>query len=106
ASNRDPNKAVAEGVLREDLFYRLNVIPIHLPPLRTRREDIPLLVTHFIQKLSRQLGKKVSGITPEGMALLEQHHWPGNIRELENVIERAIVLGTSETLGVDALPSS
>ena len=104
ASNRDLAGAVAEGVLREDLFYRLNVIPIHLPPLRERRDDIPLLVNHFIQKLARETGKDVRGITPEALALLEQYRWPGNIRELQNAIERAIVLGTGPTLEVDALP--
>jgi two-component system response regulator PilR (NtrC family) len=106
ASNRDPEKAVAEGTLREDLFYRLNVIPIHLPPLRDRREDIPLLVAHFLQKFSRELGKDVKGVTPEALAVLERYHWPGNIRELENVLERAIVLGAGDTLGADALPDS
>jgi len=105
ASNRDLAGAVAEGVLREDLFYRLNVIPIHLPPLRERRDDIPLLVNHFIQKLARETGKDVRGITPEALAMLEQQRWPGNIRELQNSIERAIVLGTGPTLEVDALPS-
>jgi len=105
ASNRDLTKAVAEGALREDLFYRLNVIPIHLPPLRERREDIPLLVAYFIHKLSRELGKRVSGVTPDALVMLEQYHWPGNIRELENVIERAIVLGSEEIIGPDALPS-
>jgi len=106
ASNRDLEEAVAEGVLREDLFYRLNVIPIQLPPLRERREDIPLLVTHFIQKFGKQLGKDVRAITPEGLAVLERHHWPGNIRELENVLERAIVLGAGDLLGVESLPES
>jgi len=105
ASNRDLGKAVADGSLREDLFYRLNVIPVHLPPLRERREDIPLLVSHFIQKLSGQLGKRLTGVVPDALAVLERYHWPGNIRELENVIERAIVLGSGEVLGVDALPS-
>src|SRR6266704_2799248 len=106
ASNRDVGKAVADGSLREDLFYRLNVIPIHLPPLRDRREDIPLLVAHFIQKLAGQLGKRVTAVAPDALVVLERYHWPGNIRELENVIERAIVLGSGEILGVDALPSS
>ncbi|PYO01031.1 MAG: Fis family transcriptional regulator [Candidatus Rokuibacteriota bacterium] len=106
ASNRDLTKAVAAGALREDLFYRLNVIPLHLPPLRERREDIPLLVSHFLQKLSRQLGKRVTALAPDALAVLERYHWPGNIRELENVIERAIVLGSGEVLGVDALPST
>jgi two-component system response regulator PilR (NtrC family) len=104
ASNRDLGRAVAEGRLREDLFYRLNVIPIHLPPLRERREDIPLLAAHFIEKVSRALGRAPKPITPEAMAALERYHWPGNVRELENVIERAIVLGSGETLDVDALP--
>ena len=105
ASNRDLGRAVTDGVLREDLFYRLNVIPIHLPPLRDRHEDIPMLVAHFIKKLSREMGRPVRGVTPEALAVLEQYHWPGNIRELENVVERAIVLGSSEVLEVDALPA-
>ena len=104
ASNRDLSRAVADGVLREDLFYRLNVIPIHLPALRERRQDIPLLIAHFINKLSRDMGRAVRGVTPEALAFLEQYHWPGNIRELENLIERAIVLGSNELLGPDALP--
>ena len=106
ASNRDLETAVRDGVMREDLFYRLNVIPIHLPPLRERREDIAFLVAHFIQKFSKELGKEVRGVTPEAMAVLERHHWPGNIRELENAIERAIVLGTGEMLGIESLPES
>jgi two-component system, NtrC family, response regulator PilR len=106
ASNRDLGRAVTDGVLREDLFYRLNVIPIHLAPLRDRREDIPLLVAHFIAKLSREVGRPVRGVTPEALAVLEQYHWPGNIRELENVVERAIVLGSSEVLELEALPAS
>jgi two-component system response regulator PilR (NtrC family) len=104
ASNRDPARAVTDGMLREDLFYRLNVIPIHLPPLRERREDIPPLVAYFVQKLSRELGKTVTGISPEALARLERYHWPGNVRELENVIERAIVLGSGDTVGLEALP--
>ena len=106
ASNRDLEEAVQEGILREDLFYRLNVIPIQLPPLRERREDIPLLVAHFLQKFSKELGKDVRGVAPEAMAVLERYRWPGNIRELENVLERAIVLGAGEMLGVEALPES
>jgi len=106
ASNRDLGKAVADGVLREDLFYRLNVIPVHLPPLRDRREDIPLLVAHFIKKLAREVGRPVRGATPEAVAILEQYHWPGNIRELENVVERAMVLGRGEMLDVEALPTT
>jgi two-component system response regulator PilR (NtrC family) len=105
ASNRDLGRAVTDGILREDLFYRLNVIPIHLPPLRDRREDIPLLVAHFITKLTGEVGRSVKGVSPEALAVLEQYHWPGNIRELENVIERAIVLGSTELLEADALPA-
>ena len=104
ASNKEPEKAVADGVLREDLFYRLNVIPIHVPPLRERREDIPLLITHFMQKFALNFGKEITGITPEALQILERYHWPGNIRELENVIERAIVLGTGDTVTAEALP--
>ena len=104
ASNRDVSRAVADSVLREDLFYRLNVIPIHLPPLRDRVEDVPLLVSHFIAKIAKEVGKTVKGITPEALAVLERYHWPGNIRELENIIERAIVLGGADVLGVEGLP--
>ncbi|MBI3637290.1 MAG: sigma-54-dependent Fis family transcriptional regulator [Candidatus Rokubacteria bacterium] len=104
ASNRNVEKAVDDGTLRGDLFYRLNVIPIQVPPLRERREDIPLLVAHFIQKVARETGKAVRGVTPEALAVLEQYRWPGNIRELENVVERAIVLGGGDTIGLDALP--
>jgi len=104
ASNRDLGKAVADGVLREDLFYRLNVIPIHLPPLRERREDIAPLVAHFIKKISAELARPVRGVTPEALGVLERYHWPGNIRELENVVERALVLGSGDTLDAAALP--
>jgi two-component system response regulator PilR (NtrC family) len=106
ASNRDLEAAVSDGTMREDLFYRLNVIPIRLPPLRERREDIPLLVAHFLQKLGKELGKEVRGVTADALAVLERYHWPGNIRELENVVERAIVLGAGEVLGADSLPES
>ena len=104
ASNRDLARAVTEGVLREDLFYRLNVIPIQLPPLRDRRDDIPLLVAHFIEKIAAAQAKPVRGVAPDAMTLLEAHHWPGNIRELENVIERAMVLGSGVVIDVEALP--
>jgi two-component system response regulator PilR (NtrC family) len=104
ASNRDLARAVAEGALREDLFYRLNVIPIQLPPLRDRRDDIPLLVAHFIEKIAAAQAKPLRGVAPDAMTLLEAHHWPGNIRELENVIERAMVLGSGVIIDVEALP--
>jgi two-component system, NtrC family, response regulator PilR len=106
ASNRDVTRAVADGLLREDLFYRLNVIPIHLPPLRERKEDVPLLVVHFVEKIGRSTGKAVRGVAPDALALLEGYHWPGNVRELENVIERAIVLGSGETITREALPAN
>ena len=104
ASNRDLSKAMADGVLREDLYYRLNVIPIHMPPLRERLEDIPLLVSHFIARITKDVGKSVKGISPDSLAILERYHWPGNIRELENVVERAIVLGSGDLLSPDSLP--
>jgi two-component system, NtrC family, response regulator PilR len=106
ASNRELAKAVSDGTLREDLFYRLNVIPIHLPPLRERREDIAPLVAHFVRKIAVEIGKEVKGVSPETLAILERYHWPGNIRELENIVERAIVLGNSDTLEPDALPTT
>src|SRR2546426_1069896 len=104
ASNREVAKAVADGVLREDLFYRLNVIPIHLPPLRERREDIPLLVAHFVRRLSAELGPPVRSVTPGALPVLETYRWPGHVRELENVIERALVLGSGDRLDAPGLP--
>ena len=92
ATNKDLKKAVAEGSFREDLFYRLDVIPIEVPPLRERKEDIPLLVEHFVSKYCRILGHEVKGVSPEAMQRLTAHLWNGNVRELENVIERAITL--------------
>ena len=106
ATHRDLSVAVKGGSFREDLFYRLNVIPIQLPPLRERREDVPLLIAHFLQKFSKELGKDARGVTPEAMIVLERYHWPGNIRELENVLERAIVLGGADMVGVESLPES
>ncbi len=90
ATNRDLEKAVAEGVFREDLYYRLDVIPIRLPPLRERTGDIPLLAKHFLEELSRESGKPLPQLTPEAMRLLQGYEWRGNVRELENVIERAV----------------
>ncbi|HEY5609884.1 MAG TPA: sigma-54 dependent transcriptional regulator [Thermoanaerobaculia bacterium] len=104
ASNADLQQLVRDIHFREDLYYRLNVIPIHLPPLRRRREDIPLLVTHFLHKYSEENRKKIREVTPEAMKVLLDHTWPGNVRELENTIERAVVLSTTERIGVDLLP--
>jgi two-component system, NtrC family, response regulator AtoC len=92
ATNRDLAKAVADGSFREDLFYRLNVIAITLPPLRERPEDIPLLVQHFLDRLSKDLSRRLDGVSPEAMAALVAHAWPGNVRELRNVLERGAVV--------------
>ena len=98
ATNKDLEKAVAEGTFREDLYYRLDVIPIHLPPLRERVEDIPLLVRHFLTVMNQGLNKKIRTITPEAMKALQAHPWRGNVRELENVIERVVALTTGEAI--------
>ena len=104
ATNQDLTKAVAEGRFREDLFYRINVIPIVLPPLRDRREDIPLLAEHFLAKFAEQMEKPMSGISRTAMELLMRHDWPGNIRELENVLERAVALEATPTILAESLP--
>jgi len=105
ATNQDLSKLVAEGRFREDLFYRINVIPITLPPLRDRREDIPLVAEHFLGKYAEQMGKQISGISKAAMDLLGQHDWPGNIRELENVIERAVALESTPAILPESLPT-
>jgi two-component system response regulator PilR (NtrC family) len=104
ATNADLTKLMAENRFREDLFYRLNVINIALPPLRRRREDIPLLVAHFLDKYAEENKRKVREVTPDAMRILLDHTWPGNVRELENTIERATVLCTGDRIGVDLLP--
>jgi two-component system, NtrC family, response regulator PilR len=104
ATNQDLAKLIAEGRFREDLFYRINVIPIALPPLRDRREDIPLIADFFLGKYNDQMGKAISGISHEAMALLVAYDWPGNIRELENVLERAVALEGSPSVLPDSLP--
>jgi two-component system response regulator PilR (NtrC family) len=106
ATNQDLSKAVAEGRFREDLYYRINVIPIQLPPLRARREDIPLLAEHFLAKFADQMEKPVASISREALELLLQHDWPGNIRELENIIERAVALEATPVILSESLPSS
>ena len=105
ASNRSLKDLIHQGRFREDLYYRLKVIDIELPPLRERKDDIPLLVQHFIQKF-RQESKKVSGASEEGLRILIDYSWPGNVRELENVIQRAITLGQQETILPEDLPAS
>jgi two-component system response regulator PilR (NtrC family) len=104
ATNRDLSDSIQKGTFREDLFYRINVIPITLPPLRQRREDIPLLVDHFIAKFGRNLGLPQKKISTDAMRSIEKYPWPGNVRELENVIERMIALEPSDILTTKSLP--
>ncbi len=105
ATNRDLDKALAAGTLREDFYYRINIIPITIPPLRERREDIPLLVHHFISKMKQREGVRVRGVSEEAMELLVNYHWPGNVRELENIVERLVTLAEQEIIGVEQLPA-
>jgi formate hydrogenlyase transcriptional activator len=102
ATHRDLRAMIREGKFREDLFYRLNVFPIEIPPLRERREDIPLLVNYFVSKLSREMGRQIKTIPPRTMELLTNHPWRGNVRELANFIERAVVLSQGEELKLPA----
>jgi two-component system response regulator PilR (NtrC family) len=104
ATNRDLSRMVGEGKFREDLFYRINVIPVRLPPLRDRLEDIPLLAEHFLAKYSAHIGRTISGIAPDAMRKLQGYPWPGNIRELENAIERAVALETGPLVQATSLP--
>ena len=104
ATNVDLLKAVNEGRFRDDLYYRLNVIPLHLPPLRERKDDIPLLVEHFLRRFNKRLGKQVRRVDPEALAALLAHPWPGNIRELENLMERSVLLCEGDAIGVADLP--
>jgi two-component system response regulator PilR (NtrC family) len=104
ATNADLENLVQQGSFREDLYYRLNVITINLPPLRRRAEDIPLLARHFLQLYAQENGKALRDISPAAMQLLMDYRWPGNVRELENAVERAVVLSTGELLDVDLLP--
>ncbi len=104
ATNRDLSDSIQKGTFREDLFYRINVIPIELPSLRQRKEDIPLLVEHFIAKYCNNLGVPQKHISTDAMRAIEKYHWPGNVRELENVVERMIALETSDVLTTKSLP--
>jgi two-component system response regulator AtoC len=104
ATARDLSAEVGRGTFREDLFYRLNVFALHLPPLRERREDVPLLIDHFLARMNARMGLKVAGTSPEAMRVLLEYDWPGNVRELENSIERAIVLSEGSQIEIDALP--
>jgi DNA-binding NtrC family response regulator len=98
ATNRDLKKAIEEGRFRADLYYRLNVISIQIPPLRERREDIPLLVDHFVEKFNIEMGKQIRGVSEEAMRMLMDSDWPGNARELRNVIERAMVVAKANAI--------
>jgi len=101
ATNRDLEAAMAAGAFREDLFYRLNVFPLEIPPLRERREDIPLLVRYFIDRYAREAGKRIKSVSKDTFDLFQSHNWPGNIRELRNVIERSIILCDTEHFSFD-----
>ncbi|MEJ2471543.1 MAG: sigma-54 dependent transcriptional regulator [Desulfuromonadales bacterium] len=105
ATNSDLEDRVQRGLFREDLFYRLNVIPIHLPPLRERREDIPLLAKHFLRKICTEMRRPLLGMSPEAITAMENYAWPGNVREMENVIERAVALTDGERIDCQDLPS-
>src|SRR6201987_5598214 len=103
ATNRDLNAAVASGTFREDLFYRLNVFPIEVPPLRERKDDILMLVEYFVQRYASRAGKNIRSIDKKTLDLLQSYEWPGNIRELQNVVERSVILSSGEVLSVDDL---
>jgi len=104
ATNRDLKQAIKEGKFRNDLYYRLQVIPVYLPPLRERKEDIPLLANHFIAMFNKEFKKNVRSISPEVEKLLQRYSWPGNVRELKNIIERAMLLEAEEELLPEHLP--
>ena len=106
ATNKDLEAAMKKGEFREDLYYRISVFPIKLPPLRDRKEDIPLLAAHFLNKYNDQEGKEIEGISPEALELLMAYNWPGNVRELENAIERAVVLASDVEIGAKELPAA
>jgi DNA-binding NtrC family response regulator len=106
ATNRDPEASLKEGKLRQDLYYRLNVFTLELPPLRERVDDIPLLVEHFVEEFAHANGKSVSEVSEDALAALTAFHWPGNVRELRNVIERAVIICPHSVIGVEELPST
>ena len=104
ATNRDLAAEVREGRFREDLYYRLNVVAVLIPPLRDRKEDIPLLAQHFVERYRKAFGREVKGVHPEALACLERYDFPGNVRELENIVERAVALEADSFLSVRSLP--
>jgi len=105
ATNSDLRKEIEQGAFRDDLYYRLNVVPIRLSPLRERSDDIPLLVVHFLAKFNHRLHKNITGVSQDAEAALMEHDWPGNIRELENVIERAVLFADTQEIQVEDLPA-
>jgi two-component system response regulator HydG len=105
ATNRDLEEEIKRGSFRSDLFYRLNVIAIHLPPLRQRRDDVPLLADHFLHRSAEQRNEAPKRISPAALEILQSYQWPGNVRELENALERAVILTTGDVIDVDALPA-
>jgi transcriptional regulator with PAS, ATPase and Fis domain len=106
ATNRNLAERVQEGLFRQDLFFRIHIIDIVMPPLRERSEDIPFLVSHFIEGFNNRLGRSITGLSSEAMFALMAHQWPGNIRELENVIERGFVLCDQLVIGIEHLPQA
>lgn len=106
ATNRDLQRAVAQGLFRMDLFYRLNGFTLHLPPLRERREDLPLLVQHFVRRFAQHLNRTPPVLRPEALALLQRYTWPGNVRELEHLAQRAVLLCKGGFIEVEDLPLS
>ncbi len=104
ATNKDLSKLMRQGLFREDLYYRVNVVRIELPPLRKRKEDIPILVEYFVERFNRLQARTIKGISGEALALLMAHHWPGNVRELENIVERAFILCNQDFIGIEHLP--
>ena len=106
ATNKNLERAIKDASFREDLYYRLNVLRLNLPPLRDRREDILPLSKYFSEKYGQRCNRRIKAIAPEAQACLLGYHWPGNVREFENAIERAVVLGTTETIRVEDLPES
>jgi transcriptional regulator with GAF, ATPase, and Fis domain len=101
ATNRDLHCAIADGVFRSDLFYRLNVFPIELPPLRERKEDVPLLVNYFVDRYAKRAGKKIKHIQKKTLEMLQEYSWPGNVRELQNVIERSLIIAETNEFSID-----
>jgi transcriptional regulator with GAF, ATPase, and Fis domain len=106
ATNKDLTQQIKKGEFREDLYYRINVVPLVIPPLRDRREDIPLLIEHFIKKINEENGKRVKGVSEEVLTWMTQYGWPGNVRELENLIERMVALTPNEYIQPSELPFS